>query len=124
MLFFSTTFSPGAGVEGVKILRFLFPRCYFWCKVPGVRDTLDGCPADTMLVGFTALTGCLPAVCFVIFQLFRVRVGGKRKLASKLRKRGLTMSTTEFEQLQENLYPNQKECQDLYVSSTFAPLDA
>ena len=33
MIFFSTTFSPGAGVEGVKVLRYLFARFYFWCMV-------------------------------------------------------------------------------------------
>merc|ERR1712199_97451 len=33
MIFFSTTFSPGSGVEGVKALRYLFARFYFWCHV-------------------------------------------------------------------------------------------
>ena len=30
MIFFSTTFSPGSGVSGVKELRYLFPRFYFY----------------------------------------------------------------------------------------------
>ena len=33
MIFFSTTFSPGAGVAGVKSLRYLFSRFYFWCAL-------------------------------------------------------------------------------------------
>ena len=32
-IYLSTTFSPGAGIEGVKGLRYLFPRFYFWCIV-------------------------------------------------------------------------------------------
>merc|ERR1712226_671007 len=30
MIFFSTTFSPGSGVEIVKELRYLFSRFFFW----------------------------------------------------------------------------------------------
>merc|ERR1719498_2171285 len=29
MIFFSTTFSPGSGVEGLKVFRYLFARFYF-----------------------------------------------------------------------------------------------
>ena len=35
MIFFSTTFSPGAGIEGLKDLRYLFSRFYLWCMLPG-----------------------------------------------------------------------------------------
>ena len=38
MIFFSTTFSPGAGVPGLKALRYLFARFYLWCRVPGVLN--------------------------------------------------------------------------------------
>merc|ERR1712166_1625841 len=40
MIFFSTTFSPGAGVPGVKALRYLFARFYLWCRVPGVLNQM------------------------------------------------------------------------------------
>ena len=33
MIFFSTTFSPGSGVAGVKELRYLFARFYLWCRL-------------------------------------------------------------------------------------------
>jgi hypothetical protein len=33
MIFFSSTFSPGAGVDGLKALRYLFPRFYLWCRL-------------------------------------------------------------------------------------------
>ena len=44
MIFMSTTFSPGAGVAGVKGLRFLFVRFYMWCMLPTANLDLDGCP--------------------------------------------------------------------------------
>merc|ERR1712087_171775 len=43
MIFLSTTFSPGAGVPGVKYLRYCFARYYFWCDLPGVKDSHSFC---------------------------------------------------------------------------------
>ena len=34
MIFFSSTFSPSAGVDGLKEFRFLFARFYMWCRLP------------------------------------------------------------------------------------------
>ena len=42
LIFFSTTYSPGAGLPGLKGLRFLFARFYFWCMVPSI-DGMEGC---------------------------------------------------------------------------------
>ena len=103
MIMFSTTLSPDAGVEGIKALRFLFPRFYFWCKVPGVKDTMGGCPADDTLVGFAVLTGCLPPFLFAIFQVVYLRVTGTRKIARKLTTRGAIASSSEFQQVQTML---------------------
>jgi len=103
MIFFSTTFSPGAGVGGVKVLRFLFARFYFWCKVPVVKHSMEGCPADDALLGFTVLTGCLGGVAFVIFQLIRVRVGGRRTNSRYLERRASATSTVDFEALRKEL---------------------
>lgn len=74
MLFFSTTFSPGAGVEGLKSLRYLFPRFYLWCRLPGVRDNMEGCPDDDANVWYTILTGCLGLILFVVIELMRQQV--------------------------------------------------
>ncbi|GMH61104.1 hypothetical protein TrRE_jg12436, partial [Triparma retinervis] len=52
MIFFSTTFSPGAGVEAVKELRYLFARFYFWCDLPGFKDLMEDCPADNLLITY------------------------------------------------------------------------
>merc|ERR1712194_496605 len=59
MIFFSGTFSPGAGVEGIKGLRFLFSRFYLWCRLPRVEDNMDGCPSDDELTTYTILSGCI-----------------------------------------------------------------
>ena len=85
MIFFSSTFSPGAGVEGLKGLRFLFSRFYLWCRVPGVLNQMEGCPDDDMLVGCTIASGCLGMVLFIIFQIVRVFVV-KRADESKTKK--------------------------------------
>merc|ERR1712029_42157 len=48
MIFFSTTFSPGAGVRGLKELRYLFSRYYLWCMLP--EDIgMEGCPEENNL---------------------------------------------------------------------------
>merc|ERR1712159_915601 len=78
MIFFSSTFSPGSGVEGIKELRFLWARFYLWCRLPGVKDQLDGCPADDMLTTYTILSGCLGLVLFLIFQGVRKAMASAR----------------------------------------------
>ena len=62
MIFFSTTFSPGSGVAGVKELRYLFARFYLWCRLPGVKDYMENCPDDDMLIGCVVGSGCLGMV--------------------------------------------------------------
>ena len=62
MIFFSTTFSPGSGVAGVKELRYLFARFYLWCRLPGVKEFMEKCPDDDMLIGCVVGSGCLGMV--------------------------------------------------------------
>jgi hypothetical protein len=66
MIFFSTTFSPGAGLEGVKFLRYLLARFYFWCMIPGYGASMEECPAENRLVLYTVLSGCLGLALFLI----------------------------------------------------------
>ena len=66
MIFFSTTFSPGAGVEAVKELRYLFARFYFWCDLPGFKDLMEDCPADNLLITYSILSGCLGLFLFLV----------------------------------------------------------
>jgi len=105
MIFFSTTFSPGAGVTGVKALRFLFARFYLWCRLPVVRDSLEGCPeSDAELVGYTALTGCLGLILFLVFQVVRVQIKGARKASSAKTKFAEITAKPEYDQAQIELY--------------------
>jgi len=111
MIFFSTTFSPGAGLPGVKVLRYLFPRFYLWCRVPSVSDTMEGCPDDDMLVGCTIASGCLGLVLFLIFQTMRVFVV-KREQASKTKAiKDEIAARPEFAAIQAELYKNTREAQ-------------
>jgi hypothetical protein len=73
----------GSGVEGVKALRYLFSRFYFWCIVPGVQDLMEGCPADEALnMLYLALSGLLGVFLFLVVMgivtAFRYRERAKR----------------------------------------------
>ena len=52
MVFFSTTFSLGAGVPGIisKSSRDIFTRCYLWCMIPGDEPGMEGCPESNTLL--------------------------------------------------------------------------
>ena len=79
MIFLSTTFSPGAGVEGVKALRFLFTRFYLFCMLPGASvPDLDGCPSGGALTALTVLSGCLGLILFVAAKLAKLVTGSKQ----------------------------------------------
>jgi len=106
MIFFSTTFSPGAGVAGVKALRFLFARFYLWCRVPGVKESMEGCPADDALVGYTILTGCLGLILFLLFQLVRTQVVRRQRAIKTKSKQEEVAARPEFAQIQMELYKN------------------
>lgn len=108
MIFFSTTFSPGSGVEGVKALRYLFARFYFWCHVPGYKEVMEGCPADDTLVWYTILTGCLGLILFLIFQVVRVTVVRMRKQRKDNKARAEISMKPEYKDVQNELYKNQK----------------
>ena len=78
MIFSSAMCSPGAGVKGVKGLRFLFSWFYLWCMVPGVIDKMEGCPADDALCAYAALAGCMGLVLFLVVQVARAAINSRR----------------------------------------------
>ena len=106
MLFFSTSFSPGAGVEGVKALRYLFARFYLWCRIPGVKESMEGCPADDALVGYTILSGCLGLILFLLFELVRHQIVRRKKAIKTKSKQEAVAARPEFAQIQMELYKN------------------
>jgi len=64
MIFFSTTFSPSSGVPGIKALRYLFSRFYFWCMLPTVEDSMEGCPENNLL--FVILSAFIGLFVFIV----------------------------------------------------------
>jgi len=104
MIFFSTTFSPGSGVEGLKVLRYLFPRFYFWCMIPGVLEIMEGCPASEGVNLFLlALTGLIGVIVFLLCQLVFYS-SKKAKEAQAASKREALKDDPEFIDLQLELY--------------------
>ena len=103
MIFLSTAYSPGAGIPGLKELRYIFPKFYLWCFVPGVEDQMEGCPearGGTLL--FLALSS------FFFSSLFLgVKWLGDHKERKKTKKRDksvMELLDDDFESLQVELY--------------------
>jgi ABC-type lipoprotein export system ATPase subunit len=104
MIFFSTTFSPGSGIPGLKVLRYLFPRFYFWCMVPVVQDEMEGCPADEGLnLLYLVLSSMIGVGIFgmiLTVGAFRKRFQTEQRLAA----RKLLIANSTFQELQKELY--------------------
>lgn len=103
MIFFSTTFSPGSGVALIKEFRFLFPRFYFWCDMPGVKEAMEDCPAQENLLWLTVVTGCLGMILFLLLQLV-LGCYRKRKSRQADGRRAQVAATPEFAALQQQLF--------------------
>lgn len=102
MIFLSTTFSPGAGVAGVKALRYLFARFYFWCMVPDVEDDMEGCPDSDLNITYMILSSLVGLFAFLFAQLIlSIRSKGKESSLMRLRE---SMMDEEFAELQLTLY--------------------
>lgn len=102
MIFFSTTFSPGSGVAGLKELRYLFPRFYWWCFIPGVQNNMEGCPADDVIMIYMVLSAMLGLVLFLIYQSVKsIMRKAKRKKKAEFHN---SLKDEEFRDLQIELY--------------------
>ena len=103
MIFFSSTFSPGAGVEGLKALRFLFSRFYLWCRLPDVKGMLEDCPADSELTTYTILSGCLGLFLFLVLQAVRCCMAQARADKAQHKHEEIAQRP-EYQQVQAELY--------------------
>ena len=103
MIFFSTTFSPGSGIAGLKELRYLFARFYFWCMIPGVQDEMENCPASD---GANKLYLILSALIGLVLFLFIMGVSSivRKKKSEKLSSKNNSLKDDEFRDLQVELY--------------------
>ena len=116
MIFLSTTFSPGAGVEGVKELRYIFSRFYFWCMVPGVQDDMENCPSEDVNVLYMILSAFIGVVLFLLVKTFNKASATAKSLeeAGKLAE----MLDDEFEELQVELFGEKGRSHFKHLQST------
>lgn len=103
MIFFSTTFSPGAGVKGVKELRYLFSRFYLWCMLPDpIGSSMEGCPENNNIL-YLILSALLVPFLFVLYKgmasVYR-KSHQERSKSSKLE----LMKSIHFAELQLELF--------------------
>lgn len=107
MIFFSTTFSPGAGVAGVKLLRYLFPRFYLFCMLPGIQDSMEGCPNEDMTLFWLVATGLLGVIVFLAIK----GIGSMRKANATAKvndEQAKIQKSPEFIKLQAELFDERK----------------
>jgi hypothetical protein len=102
MMFFSTTFCPGSGIPGLKALRYLFSRYYFYCMIPVVQDSMEGCPASDVIVLYMVLSGFLPLVLFIMIEMVKVWMKSIRN--QKVIRMKSMMKDDEYRNLQVELY--------------------
>ena len=103
MIFLSTTFSPGAGVQGIRDLRYLFSRYYFWCMVPSVEDSMEGCPSHNLDLVYLILSGLLGVFVFLSVKLI-LSCRKTAKTVERERAKRASMHDDEFVSLQVELY--------------------
>jgi energy-coupling factor transporter ATP-binding protein EcfA2 len=108
MILFSSTFSPGSGVEGLKELRYIFPRFYLWCMVPSIQDSMEGCPQEDyqimlslILCAFLGLSLFLVPVVLLDIQKQCII---KRQARRQYQKNNSRSKDKEFMRLQTELY--------------------
>lgn len=106
MIYFSTTFAPGAGIPGLKELRYLFSRFYFWCIIPGVQDSMEGCPAKLGEL-YMGLTSVMVSIIFFGVRFILQRKAKRDKKAIKKEKVS-HIDENELDQLKEELYGKEK----------------
>lgn len=113
MIFLSTTFSPGSGVAGLKELRYLFTRFYFWCIVPSVQDDMEGCLESRGLnLLFMILSGMLGLFLFLVWLVIAKMI--KSRDAAMAKSKQSKMVDDEFKQLQATMY-GRKQGADISV---------
>ena len=121
VIFFSTTFSPGSGIAIVKELRYIFPRFYLWCELPGVDNLMEGCPATLELnTLYAVLSGC---VYVFIFFFVRGVSTVRHDIAKKVEERKKKTSEEDEEEilnLQDELFGKRIAADFRAISTEFS----
>lgn len=121
MIFFSTTFSPGAGVKGLKELRYLFSRFYLWCMLPNDVVQMEGCPESNTLLYLVLASLFVPSL-FALYKLISGLHKKNNREKSKSSKRE-SMKSLQFAELQFELF-GEKALKNLKKSGSEHNLDA
>jgi energy-coupling factor transporter ATP-binding protein EcfA2 len=103
MIFLSTTFSPGAGVPGIKELRYLFPRFYLWCILPGVMDEMEDCPPENLNTLYLILSSFTSTFFFLVAKGIQACKQKAAKSEDEDRKKEV-LGMEETKKLQIELY--------------------
>merc|ERR1712013_363609 len=120
MIFLSTTFSPGAGVKGVKELRYLFSRFYLWCMLP--EDIgMEGCPEENTLL-YLILSSLLVPFSYVVVK-FALDSYRKLRREKKQSSRAECMKTREFAELQLEMFGEKALKNLLHIGSTVGAVE-
>lgn len=107
VIFFSSSFSPGGGLPGIKGLRYLFSRFYFWCILD--IDGMEGCPEqDSHSMAYLILTAFVETAIFLAVKgLFKVRDSFHKQAAHSMRES--LESDEDFIRLKAQLYGDGRE---------------
>ena len=86
-----------------KELRYLYARFYFWCMVPAVQDTMEGCPPSNLNLLYLILSALIGLFIFlVVIAVLKIKKGQQKAVMEKSRR--ASMMDAEFQQLQKELY--------------------
>jgi hypothetical protein len=100
-IFFSASYSPGAGIKGTKELKYLFSNFHVWCMLPEMG--MEGCPAENKTLLYLILSSLIAPVSFLLWKLgqaFCANIRRRKKRESLLE----LMKSVEFAELQLELF--------------------
>jgi hypothetical protein len=107
MIFLSGTFSPSAGLPGLKVLRFLFVRFYFWCMIPIVSGMMEDCPSEDVIVTYTVLSALVGSFLFLAFVAVRAAINAATAQRTTNQYNELLHKDEQLRDLQLELYGEQ-----------------
>jgi hypothetical protein len=96
-------------VPVIKELRYLFTRFYMFCMVPGVQDSMEGCPkSQAVNLALLCLMGLLTVLLFFGYVAIKGCLKSIKK-ANVLELRGTLQSDERFQALQQELLEESKK---------------
>ena len=67
-----------------KELRYLYARFYFWCMVPAVKDTMEGCPPSNLNLLYLILSALIGLFIFlVVIAVLKIKKGQQKAVMEK-----------------------------------------